>query len=167
MSSWPSDAQSPERMSWVYEQLIRSEAHITDQIQNQQTRIGTTLATSGVVLGLIANGAFSSLRTFSSWERGLLVGAMGILVLGIAAGILALLPRVPIRLSAAYINVDWIRDRGAVLPGDELYVQLVESFDKQGPERALRRRRRLQQVQLVCLGLALLFTTVALGVHLT
>jgi hypothetical protein len=155
-------------MRWVYEQLVRSEGHITDQIQNQQTRIATTLATTGVVLGLVASGVFGSIFTkFELWEKILLTIALGVLVVAVVAGILAMWPRVPIRLDAAYIDPDWIRDEGSVLPEPELYLVMVESFSIGSQRKTLNARRHGLWVQLGGLAAGLALISAALSGYLT
>jgi hypothetical protein len=84
---------STERLAWSYSQLRQIEAHWTQQVQNQQARITTTLTVNGIILAFLAG---SGLLTKDSTHHGppadLLVASLCLLTLGLVAGLASLLP---------------------------------------------------------------------------
>jgi hypothetical protein len=153
---------STERAAWIYEELKRTEGHLTSQLQNQQARIATTLTVAGVMLSFLATNAFSSARIhMAAWQTGLFFGSMGLLGLSMLAGVAALRPRVS-RSDPRFLDTDWLRNQGTSSP-TELYGALNSSFDVGRIRITLDRRRSLQRFQLglLAVGSSLLVLTIA------
>ena len=88
---------STSLLKWTYDELLRIEGHWTEQIQNQQRRIAAVLAVNGFLLAFLAAGGlqfYGSSQT--GWYRVPLYIALILLALGLAFGVLSLLPRIPI-----------------------------------------------------------------------
>jgi hypothetical protein len=88
---------STSLLKWTYGELLRIEGHWTEQIQNQQRRIAAVLAVNGFLLAFLAAGGlqfYGSSQT--GWYRVPLYIALILLALGLAFGVVSLLPRIPI-----------------------------------------------------------------------
>ncbi len=84
---------SDRRLLWTYTQLRQVEVHWTQQVQNQQTRITTTLTVNGILLAFIAgSGLLTQKFDHHRAQADLLVASICCLAMGLIAGLVALIP---------------------------------------------------------------------------
>lgn len=94
-------SDTTETLKWTYEELVRIEAHWTDQIQNQQRRIAAVLAVNGFLLAFLATGGLQFYGAVQAgWFRIPLDICLILLTVGLIFGVLALLPRIQLARAA-------------------------------------------------------------------
>jgi hypothetical protein len=103
----PGEVDTIDRRLWIYEQLIRTEAHWTQQLQNQQTRINTTLTVNGIMLAFVAGSGLLSKN--NGFPRDTILGSISALALGVLFGVLALMPLTRIK-EHRYIESKWLKE---------------------------------------------------------
>ena len=97
----------PENTSWrlVYEHLVFIENHWTDQLQNQQQRVGSILTVTGFLLGF--SGLTGASEFEGHWgEPAAISFGVGLLALalGLLAGLAAMRPTQPIEPKAPWLD---------------------------------------------------------------
>jgi hypothetical protein len=153
------DERTNERRLWIYEQLIRTEAHWTQQLQNQQTRINTTLTVNGIMLAFVAGSGL--VLKVNGFPRDTILGSISALALGVLFGVLALIPRTPIN-EYHYISSCWLKQSLTKSP-QSLLDELNGSFSDTSIVRTVMERRR---ILLFCELLAIAVGTVWLVIAL-
>jgi len=157
------EAGSTTRYAWVYDQLLRTEGHWTRQVQNQQTRVTTTLTVNGFILAFVAGSGLLTRLPVQGWPAELLAASLCLLVLGLLAGLVALWPRHPIAGDETHFLSDtWFRAHLDDEFPAPILKDLVGTIGIDGLRGTLVFRRSMLFVQLVCLGLAAVTLAVAL-----
>jgi len=85
-----------QRWLRVYADLLRIEGHWTEQVQNQQQRISTTLTMNAFLLGFLAATGLSESVPRHSWPAYLFLASLFLLSVALMMGILALRPGIQI-----------------------------------------------------------------------
>jgi hypothetical protein len=169
----------PRRL-WIYNELLRAEAHWTSQIQNQQTRIATTLSVNGIMLAFIAGeGGFIGYSHLGGVAKALLVASVACLAIGVVLGLAALWPHTRIGGGSDlkqqnidyFLSSDWLGKEALNLSEGDLLAQLSGSLQpgrdekagkRRSPKDTLDTRRPLIEYQLLMIGLAAILITVLL-----
>jgi hypothetical protein len=146
---------STSLLKWTYSELLRIEGHWTEQIQNQQRRITAVLAVNGFLLAFLAAGGLQFYgRTPAGWYRVPLYMSLILLALGLAFGVVSLIPRIPIARSRQSVEsgqpdiqdaaknqdaAEKLRNRSWTLPVEPLESEEMDSSEqKEGRIRRLR-----------------------------
>jgi hypothetical protein len=145
----PGQEGTDQRRRWIYAELIRCEQHWTDQLQNQQTRINTTLTVNGIMLAFVAG---TGLITNNSVSHDFVLGSISALALGVIVGVFALKPSTKIE-QRNYLSSDWLRCAVNHLSEDCVLDSLIASIDTSDMSSRLRWRRALLIGQLVAIGI--------------
>jgi hypothetical protein len=87
-----------ETLKWLHHEMVRIESHWTDQLQNQQRRIGAVLAVNGFLLAFLAAAGLGVDTQDSAKGWYLYPFYLSLLLLSIALifGMIVLIPHVPI-----------------------------------------------------------------------
>jgi hypothetical protein len=156
----PGDEDTDARRLWIYEQLIRTEAHWTQQLQNQQTRINTTLTVNGIMLAFVAGNGL--LLKSNGFPRDTSLASISALALGVLFGVLALNPRTRIE-EHHYISSSWLKKSVTSKSPKSLLDELNGSFDDTSAIRnALERRRSLLIGELLAIAVGTVLLVIAL-----
>jgi hypothetical protein len=174
----PGEPGTLARRLCLYNELLRVEDHWTSQLQNQQTRIATTLSVNGLMLAFIASGGFVSYSHLSGVAKGLLVASVACLAIGVLFGLWALRPHTPIGGSSEFkyydtdyfLSSEWLGRVALHLPEGHLLAQLSGSLQPGTDEAGgrtnhkdtLAARRPLIRYQLFMIGLAAALITLLL-----
>jgi hypothetical protein len=154
-----------QRELCIYNELLRVEDHWTSQLQNQQTRIATTLTVNGIMLAFIAGGGFLGYPHLSDLAKALLVASVASLAIGIGYGLAGLWPKTPIS-EPPYLSVKWLGREALELPEGDLLAQLSESLQPKPntstPKETLEKRRLCTRIQLRMIGLSAVLITALL-----
>jgi hypothetical protein len=114
---------------WVFRELVRIEQHWTDQMQNQQARIATILATSGIMLSFLAPIAFNQDKLRAPhWS---VILPVMTLALSLLFGLLALFPWLPPQ-ERRFIELEWFLEQEGRFDLPKLNKSFVENPD--GPK---------------------------------
>lgn len=153
----PGAPNTDSRRIWIYEQILRAEAHWTEQLQNQQQRIATILSANGIMLAFVSGSGLLAFR--NSWwlPRGLLVASIAAFAAGLIFGLRALRPGVKVG-NKTFLQPDWlISSLGSQLT-DQVLADLKQSVKKAKYKKTLKKRRRLMTRQrgAIALGTVLL-----------
>lgn len=126
-------ASSPERWQWVYSEMLRIEEHRTDELQNQQARIRSVLTVNGFLLGFLAATGILGPGPSTLPRPILVIYILSLVILSAALilGIMALLPKIPIRggkTTPRSVLADLVRGTAALLskipiPGNPLHAK--------------------------------------------
>jgi hypothetical protein len=149
-----------ERWKWTYSELSRIEQHWTSQIQNQEQRIATILATNGFLLGFLGSAAFATgVANGRTGPRVALFLSLIGFSLALVCGLLALRPRTKLSRRSLWLNITGVLE-GARSPSElealqALSKDLNESYCEADYVKTIRRRRDFMQAQLVLLGISL------------
>jgi hypothetical protein len=135
----PGDLDTDDRRLWIYEQLIRTEAHWTQQLQNQQTRINTTLTVNGIMVAFVAGSGL--LAKHNGFPRHTILGSISALALGVLFGVVALVPQTRIE-EHHYISSCWLKQSVTKSP-KSLIDELNCSFADTSKVRATMEFRRI------------------------
>jgi hypothetical protein len=175
----PGEPGTLQRQLCIYNELLRVEDHWTSQLQNQQTRIATTLSVNGIMLAFLAGGGFLAYPHLSGVAKGLLVAAVACLAIGVLFGLWALWPHTQIGGGSDlkfydtdyFLSSEWLGKVALHLSEGHLLAQLSGSLLPGTHEHARRRRnlkdtlaarRPLIRYQLLMIGLAAALITVLL-----
>jgi len=180
---------TPQRSAWVYDELLRIEGHYTQQVQNQQSRITTSLTVTGFMFAFLASAAFLQTKASHSTYV-LLLWALIVFSIGLLAGVVALFSLISVSTSTprsrrpwsrkaapdptpdtepdrnpskspqAFLDTDWLKDKGLTLPNSTLYETLIGSIQTKRHESAIRFRRALLRVQLGAIGIAVVLLVI-------
>jgi hypothetical protein len=183
--SMPNEIGSPSsaaRWLWIYGEMLRIEQHRTDELQNQQTRIGTVLAVNGFLLaflaatGILGPSPTSLARPYLWIYVASLVVLSGALILGTRA----LLPKMPIRggekeqpagqpngtsvVPGLFLDPKFFVHSAPELATESLLRRLCEGLEANMRDHAgtLARRRRFIYLQLYLISLAIFLLAVVL-----
>jgi hypothetical protein len=163
-----------DRRRLLFEQLVRCETHWTQQLQNQQTRIATTLSVNGIMLAFIAGGGLMSYAQLHTFPRRLLFAAMICLAVGIGCGAMGLRPamrtggspdeRYKHKKVAFYLSSEWLNSEAAS-GGSEaaLLDSLSRSINTDKVKGLIDERRWWIRLELIAIALGTVALVVLAG----
>jgi hypothetical protein len=175
----PGEPGTLERQLCIYNELLRVEEHWTSQLQNQQTRIATTLSVNGMMLAFLAGGGFLAYPHLSDVAKALLIASVACLAIGVGFGLAGLWPHTRIGGGSDlkyydtdyFLSSEWLGRVAPNLSEGHLLAQLSGSLQpgtdesgrgRRNPKDTLATRRPLIRYQLLMIGLAAVLITALL-----
>ena len=160
---------SIERRRWIYGELLRMERHWTDQLQDQQARISSTMSVNGIMLAFVAGSGLVSYKNAHLPAKITLVLAVASLSVALVFGMIALFPRMPTGGSSSmhdgdkvayFLSSTWMMDVGLNHPEGTLLNDLSGSLEdpngntSNAVKTVIDNRRRWIRLQLVVIGIS-------------
>jgi hypothetical protein len=172
---------SIERRRWIYSELLRMERHWTDQLQDQQARISSTMSVNGIMLAFLAGSGLVGYKNAHLPAKVILVLAVASLSVALVFGVIALFPRIPPGGSSSkhdgdkiayFLSSKWMVSVGLSHPEDSLLDNLSTSLEdpngntSNAIKTVIDNRRRWIRLQLAVIGISagLLIALVPLSV---